>query len=159
MDEATIKKFFRLEIDEAVLLLVTLTHPTIETVRVVNNSPAQDGSGDIVSRGETYLAYPFRPQLPNNTDEQPRAKITIANIDRRISESLMNLESSPKIAFEIVTASDPNTVQMRFPQFELVNVTWDAIQVEGELTQASYAAEPYGPIRVIPSLFPALFRS
>lgn len=159
MDSATIKQFFRLEIDDAVLLLVTITHPTIEPVRVVNNSPAEDGSGDIVSRGETYQAFPFMPELPNNVDEQPRARITIANVDRRISESLEHLDSSPLIAFEIVTASNPDNVLLRFPRFELVNVTWDAVQVQGDLTQASYASEPYGYIRAIPSLFPALFRT
>lgn len=159
MDAETIKRFFRLEVDDAVLLLVTITHPTIETIRVVNNTPAEDGSGDIVSRGETYQAYPFHPELPNNVDEQPRARITIANIDRRISESLMNLDSSPLIAFEIIAASDPDNVLLRFPRFELVDVTWDAVTVSGELTQASFASEPFGFVRVIPSLFPALYRS
>lgn len=159
MDSATIKQFFRLEIDDAVLLLVTITHPTIEPIRVVNNSPAADGSGDIVSRGEIYQAFPFMPELPNNVDELPRARITIANVDRRISESLANLDSSPIIAFEIVTASNPDNVLLRFPRFELVVVTWDHVMVEGELTQAPYASEPYGYIRVIPSIFPAMFRS
>lgn len=159
MDLATIRQFFNLEIDEAVLLLVTITHPQIEPVRVVNNAPAEDGSGDIISRGERYLAFPFMPELPNNTDEQPKARITIANVDRRISESLANLDSSPLIAFEIITASNPDNVLLRFPRFELVNVTWDAIQVQGELTQASFASEPFGFVRVIPSLFPALYRS
>lgn len=159
MDLATVKQFFNLEIDEAVLLLITITHPQIEPVRVVNNAPAEDGSGDIISRGERYIAFPFMPELPNNTDEQPKARITIANVDRRISESLANLDSSPLIAFEIITASNPDNVLMRFPRFELVNVTWDAVQVQGDLTQGSYASEPYGSVRVIPSLFPALYRS
>lgn len=159
MDAATIKKFFRLEIDDTVLLLLTVSHPTIETLRAVNNDPRPDGSGDIVSRGETYLAFPFMPELPSNTDEQPKATITIANVDRRISESLMNLDSSPFITFEVIAASNPDNVLLRFPRFELVNVTWDAVQVQGDLTQASFASEPYGYIRVIPSLFPALYRT
>lgn len=159
MDEEAIRAFFGLEVDEAVLVLATITHPMIETIRVANNSPTQDGRGDITSRGEIFQAFPFSCSLPNNTDEQPRAQLQIANVDRRISESLENLDTSPFIAFELIVASRPDDVLMRFPRFELANVTWDAVKVEGDLVQASYAAEPYGYIRVIPSLFPALYRS
>lgn len=159
MDAETIKQFFHLEIDDTPLLLATITHPAIETIRVVNNMPREDGSGDIVSRGATFLAFPFQAGLPANTDEQPRVTLTIANVDRQISESLENLDTAPFVALEIVKASEPNNVLMRFPRFELISVSWDAVMVEGDLTQASYASEPFGFLRVIPSMFPALYRS
>lgn len=153
-----VAKFFSLEIDEAILILLTITHPTIEPLRLVNNDPRPDGSTDIVSRGETYLAYPFEPELPTDNDEQPVARLRIANVDRRIAESLMHLTSPPELAFEIIRSVEPDVVLRRFARFELRNVTWDAIEVTGELMQASFAAEPWPNIRVVPSLFPALFR-
>lgn len=159
MDDTAIKAFFGLEIDDAVLVLATIDHPMIATIRVVNNQPQPDGRGDIISRGETFQAFPFNIALPNNNDEQPRAQLQIANVDRRLSESLENLDSSPSIAFEVICASRPDDVLMRFARFELANVNWDAVKVEGDLLQASFASEPYGYVRVIPSLFPALFRT
>lgn len=166
MDSAAVKKFFGLEVDEAVLVLLTITHPSIETVRVVNNAPAEGGANDIVSRGERYIAYPFMPELPTDTDEQPRARLTIGNVvyedengvERSVSEALSALTSPPEIAFEIIRSSDPDTPLRRFARFELRNVTWDASQVSGDLLQASFASEPWPNLRVIPSDFPALFR-
>lgn len=159
MDEATIKKFFKLEIDDAILVLVTIVHPQIEPIRVVNNLSVESGAGNIISRGETYIAYPFNLDLPANTDDSPRATLTIANVDRRISDAINNLDSSPIISFEIVAASEPDNVIIRFPRFELVDVTWNAVSISGELIQASYASEPFGFVRVTPGLFPALFRT
>lgn len=158
MDDTAVAKFFRLDIDEAVLVLLTITHPSIEPIRVVNNAPAEDGSNDIVSRGETFIAFPFTPELPADDEDQPTARLRIANVDRRISESLMALTSPPELAFEIIRSSTPDTVLRRFARFELRNVTWDALEVSGELMQASFAAEPWPNIRVVPSLFPAMFR-
>ena len=117
-----------------------------------------DGSTNIVSRGETYIAFPFTPELPTDNEEQPTARLRIANVDRRISESLMHLTSPPELAFEIIRSSEPDEVLRRFARFELRNVTWDAIEVAGDLMQATFAAEPWPNIRVVPSLFPSLFR-
>lgn len=166
MDSSAVSKFFQLEIDEAILVLLTITHPTIEPVRVVNNAPAEEGANDIISRGERFIAYPFSPELPTDTDEQPRARLRIGNVtyedangvERKVSDSLENLTSPPEIAFEIIRSSDPDTVLRRYARFELRNVKWDASEVSGELAQASFASEPWPNIRVTPSLFPALFR-
>lgn len=157
MDAGAVAKFFGLGIDEAVLVLLTITHPTIETLRVVNNAPRADGGNDIVSRGETFLAFPFTPELPTDNDGQPIARLRIANVDRRISESLLDLRSPPEVAFEIIRASAPDTVLRRYARFELRNVTFDAIEVTGELMQASFGSEPWPNVRVVPSLFPGYF--
>src|SRR5262245_19087115 len=133
-----VQKFFGLEVDEAVLILLTITHPMIETIRVVNNDPRPDGSTNIVSRGETFIAFPFMPELPTDNDEQPVARLRIANVDRRISEGIMALPSPPELAFEIIRSSEPDVVLRRFARFELRNVTWDAIEFSGELQQASF---------------------
>lgn len=166
MDDAAVAKFFRLDIDEAILVLLTITHPSIEPIRVVNNAPAEDGANDIVSRGETFIAFPFTLELPGDTEEEPTARIRIANVpyeddagnDRRVSDSLRALTSPPEMAMEIIRSSDPDTVLRRFARFELRTATADAIEVSGELGQAAYGSEPYPNIRVVPSLIPSLFR-
>jgi len=51
---------------EVWLVLLTLSHPTLATpIRLVNNNE------DVVSRGSTFLAFPFEVELPGEDPDQP----------------------------------------------------------------------------------------
>jgi hypothetical protein len=58
---------------------------------------------------------------------------------------------------EIVLASDPDTVEAKFVDFKLTNVTYDAHVVQGDLTIEDFTAEPFPAASFSPSLFPGIF--
>jgi len=138
--------------DEAFLVLLTISHDTLkEPFRFVRNRTR------VVSRGNEFLASHFEIELPGDSDEVPKAVITVANVDRRIGQTLQSLVTPPKCLIELVLSSTPDIVERAWDQFELLEVTWDAFTVQGTLTRRTYWDEPWPFIRVTPARFPGLF--
>lgn len=144
---------FAQETDEVFIALVTIDHDDLAApIRVTSDGVATE------SRGETYVAYPFDLQLPDDSDEPAiTALITIDNVDREILATLRQLTSRATVTMEIVLASDPDTVEQSFPDFELGSVPWDALTITGELTQESFLNEPYPAGVFAPAWFRGLF--
>lgn len=141
------------ETDEAFFVLLTLDHESLAApIRVTSDAV------DTVSNGETYIAYPFSLSLPDDDDSRaPRARLVIDNIDRQIVLAVRSLESAPVVTIHIVRAGDPDTVEASFTDFKLINVTYDAEVVEGELSVEDFTTEPFPAHVFSPSLFPGLF--
>lgn len=141
------------ETSEAFLILLTLTHADLtEPIRVVNNAL------DVVSRGETFIAFPFRIDLPSDSDESPpRARLQIDNVDRQIVQAIRTVTGPIAVLMEVVLGGDPDTVEAAFSDFELREVRWDALVVEGQLSLESFLREPYPAPRFTQKDFPGLF--
>jgi hypothetical protein len=138
--------------DDPFLVLLTLSHATLaEPIYIVCNRQK------LVSRGNTYLAYPFQIELPTDGDEAPQARITIANVSREIGSALEKLITPPLALIEIVLASAPDDVERSWDQFELSGVTWDAMRMTATLQHRQVWAELYPRYRVTPKDFPGLF--
>lgn len=134
------------------LVLLTLTHETLaEPVYIVRNREK------IISRGNTYLAYPFEIDLPTDNDEAPEARITIANVSRAIGNALEKLVTPPTALIEIILASAPDDVERSWDDFELTEVSFDAMRMTGTLAQRQVWSEFYPRYRVTPKDFPGLF--
>lgn len=141
------------ETGDAFLVLLTLSHASLaEPIRVTSDAV------DTLSRGDSFIAFPFEISLPDDEDRRPpRARLVIDNIDRRIVQAVRSLSSAPSVLIEIVRAADPDTVEARFVDFKLANVTYDSSVVEGDLTVEDFTAEPFPSASFSPSLFPGLF--
>lgn len=138
--------------EEAFLVLLTISHETLgQPFRFVRNRVG------VTSRGNGFLASHFEIELPGDGDEVPRAVITVANVDRRIGQTLERLVTPPTCLIELVLASTPDTVERAWDQFELLEVTWDAFTVQGTLSRRLHWDEPWPFIRVTPARFPGLF--
>lgn len=139
--------------EEAFLVLLTLSHADLaEPLRVTSDAV------DTLSRGETFIAYPFELSLPDDDDSRvPRAKLAIDNVDRSIVLAVRSLSTAPVVLVEIVRASDPDTVEARFADFRLANVLYDAHLVQGDLSIEDFTTEPFPAHVFSPSLFPGLF--
>ena len=144
------------EQSDPLLILLTIEHAEIGApIRVVRNAVGSD----IVSNGETFTAFPFDIDIATDTDGAPRASINLMSVDRRIGNAILNLKTPPQIAFETILASAPDRVETRYARFKLRNITIDAVIISGELSQVEYSGEPWPNKRVLPSTFPAIFRS
>lgn len=133
------------------LVLLTITHDDIAPIYVVRNNKA------IVSRGNTYLAYPFEIDLPTDTDQSPGARISIANVSRRIGKAIESLITAPTVKIEIVLASALDSVERTWDEFTLTQVSYDAMTVTATLAHISYWNEGWPKKIIRPALYPGLF--
>jgi len=135
------------ETSEAFLILLTIDHSSL-------GSPfrfTSDGV-DTVSRGDTYIQYPFDIQLPpNDTDVLPSITLTIDNVHRTLVETIRTISSPPSITVEVVLGSDPDTVEMSLPDFILTDVSYDRLTIQGTLNvefleTTAYPADNYNTV-------------
>lgn len=140
------------ETGEVWLVLLTIAHSSLPTpIRVVNNNE------DITSRGNIYQAFPFDIVMPGqDPDSLPKAKLRFDNVDRTAIATIRSIESAPTVTIEVILASQPNNVEISFPNLTLRNVQYDASVIEGELLFENLFSEPI-TYTMTPSRFPGLF--
>jgi hypothetical protein len=141
------------ETGEVFLMLLTIAHAALTpSLRFANNTV------DVMSRGDTYLGWPFQMMLPSELDDQlPTVTLQIDNVDRRIMEGVRALTSPPSVMLEVVLASSPDTVEAGPFAFTLRGCDYDALVVSGSLSFEDVLNEPYPAQTFTPGRFPGLF--
>ncbi len=113
--------------NEAFFVLLTITDVN-GVARFVNNNE------DVVSRGETYMAYAFGITLPSQSSEEaPSVRLTIDNVDRQITQFIRSMLEPPTVKIELVLSSALDVVERSIDFMRLTNVTYDALSVSGTL--------------------------
>lgn len=139
------------ETGEVWLVLLTITAEGMQPLRVVNNNQ------DVVSGGNTFIAFPFEIELPSEEPDSPSgARLRIDNVDKRIVEAIRSISSPPSVTLQVVLASQPNTIELSFEGLTLRGVTYDADSVRGDLVFEAIYTEPI-TLSIIPTRFPGLF--
>lgn len=141
------------ETDEVFLVLLEISHPDIDTIRIVNNTVA-------VERTEgTYLPYPFEAVLPDDTDNaSPQVQLRIDNCSREVTRVLRELAGVPKCTMRVVLASNPDHDEVGPFAFSLLSVDYDAFVIsaaigyEEDFLNQAVPAQSY-----IPSTSPGIF--
>lgn len=137
---------------EVWLELLTLMHPGMTTVRVVNNTES------IASRGEVFQGFPFQVKLPQDAaDRMSTATLTISNVDRSLIDEIRSLTGNPKVKFEVISATRPDDVEFGPLEFELAVAAWDAHTITGTLTYEPVTQQPFPAGVFDPQRFPGLF--
>ena len=141
--------------DEAFLVLLTLSHSTFSTQRVVNNTQ------DIVSNGETFSRFPFAMVAPPDTDEfQPRIQVTALDVVGELVTDMRSISGSRERAsctITVIAASDPDTALAEWSEFEVVGVDYNAEGLRFELVVESFLSEPYPSGTMGPADFSGIF--
>lgn len=134
------------------LVLLTLSHATLATpIRLANNNE------DVVSRGNTFIAFPFEVELPGeDPDQPPKAMLRIDNVDRRVVQTIRSIVAPPTVTLEVILASAPDNVEVSFTNMTLRNAQYDASTVSGELTFDAIYTEPVS-LTMTPNRFPGMF--
>lgn len=111
--------------DQVFLWLLTITHEaTGETHRLVSNLD------DVVSRGETYLAFPFEFVLPSDDGESlPEIPIVINYVSDELVALLRKYADGVVVLAEIILASAPDQPEYTIEDLVIKTVTYDAGQV------------------------------
>jgi len=139
------------ETPEAFALLLTITVPGASPIYMAD-------AEDIVSNGNSFLAYPFSLQLPTDENGQvTEARLTIDNVARTLIDEIRTLSQPLSLLMEVVMISDPDNILIAYPDFELTNVTYDQLTISGALTLENFLQEPYPKDVLSASNFPGLF--
>lgn len=154
LSAAAIKDMFAQSSGEAFLLLLTLEHPDMTTVRVVNNTES------VTSRGNVYIGFPFECALPNDVaDQLASVQLRISNVDRRIVGELRGIEGPMSATAEVIAASRPDVVEIGPMVFDLTNAEYDVESIVATLAYEPILSEPFPAGVFDPQRFPAVFGS
>jgi len=141
---------------EVLLAICAISHPSIVNgpLRVVNDLQ------DFVSNGLTYTAFPFQVTLPaDGEDGRTSLRLVLDNIDRTVVQAIRSIppSSTPTVQVDLVLASQPDVVEISFPNLTLRSVDYDVFVVEGDLELDEDDREPFPYASFTPQLFPGLF--
>lgn len=137
------------------LMLLTIDHDDLPApVRLVSDLQ------NVVSRGNTYLAYPFEPMLPPAVQgELPRLDMVFHDVQQELIIIARSITTPASVEIEVVMSTALNTVEAGPWSFEVTSIQYSATELRLGLTVESLVTEPY-PYRLFnPVDFPLLFKA
>jgi hypothetical protein len=139
--------------DDPFLALFTFSHPSFSSdIRLVNNAE------DIVSNGDTYIAYPVQIVLPPDDQESAReVQIQLDNIDLTIISELRGVTTPVQAKVEMVLASLPDTVQYSLEELKLKNISYTTKTITASLVMDDFLGVGLTSEKYNPDNYPGLF--
>ena len=139
---------------EPSLILLEIIHPDLsEPVRIVNDTD------DIVCKGNTYVACPFRCSLPDDFENQiPKASLAVDNVGRELMYWIENSGggAGSKVRFIQMMRSRPDLIEWEITM-SLFNVHVTMQEVTAELGFDNLFAKQAISMQYRPENSPALF--
>ncbi len=164
MSPAAVRAFFSPDCDEHVIVLVTISAPGMETMRLADGftqriaETDEDVTYGVMSRGKAFTFLPLEITLPSEEEEAaPRASLTIHNVTRQVTPAIRELSGPPDVLLEVILARTPDLIEASFAGFKMSGIQYDAETVSGQLTVDSLAREPFPAHTFSPAWFPGLF--
>lgn len=138
---------------DPLLMLLTLSHPSFtNTIRLSNNSV------DTVSRGNTYISYPFSFTLPIDDGESAReVSIKMDNVSLEIIREIRKISTPINVLIEMVVASNPNVLQLAMENLIMDNVQYNTQSITASLRMDGFLAIELLSEKYTPSKFPGIF--
>lgn len=139
---------------ESPLMLLQIDHvDLVAPIRVVSDTQ------NIVSNGNTFIAYPFKFILPSDYENQlPKAKIEISNVGRDLMEWIETSAGAAgtTIRFMQIMRSRPNQIEWEITM-SLYNVQVTPTAISGELGFENLFNKPAISIQYRPFTAAAIF--
>jgi hypothetical protein len=135
------------------LVLLILSHPSIQTAYVVNDTR------DWTIGSEAYIGLPFRFKLPQaRAGESPRAMVEIDNVGRALTAELEKLPPGAALmcTIRIVSRATPTVTDFEFAA-QLTGVSVTVPLVTAVIGNDDALRSPAVKVRYDPSTTPALF--
>jgi hypothetical protein len=130
MDKKLLMKLFKKNVAGSVPILLKVSHRDMEEPLYLT-----DNSQGLVYEGNTYVPGYFKITLPEASKESVGlAKITMGAVDLSVINLVRNMSSALKIKFMAEYYEDGIFSRLDSFEFELINVKWNAMTIEGDLT-------------------------
>ncbi len=145
-------QLFSQESSDPFLTLVTLSHDDFATIRLVNNTE------DIVSRGDTFTAFPMRIGLPSDDGEKAReVTLDFDNVALDLINEIRTVTTPISVKLEMVLASIPDDVQIAFEELKIQSLSYSKTRVSARLFLDSFLSTEMTSEKYSPLIFPGLF--
>lgn len=139
---------------EAPVYLLEITHAQLAVpIRVVNDN------SDIVSNGDTYTAFAFRINLPDDVAGRlPRAQLTLDNLGRELTSWLdaSNGGKGAQVRIMQVMRDAPDVIEYEIT-LDLIGVSQNVAEVTGTLGYDDTLNLAGLPITYRPDVAPGIF--
>ena len=133
------------------LVLLTIEHADITTIRLVDNRV------DVTSGGDIYTAKAFTVRLPDSLEDAPSGgRLRIDNVNRELGEAMRDISSPADVTIELIRQADPDTIETSWPAMQMTNVRFNFLTVEGDLTFENLSREPNPFMTFSPAEFPGV---
>ncbi len=163
---------------EVLLCFATITHDDlVDPIRVVSEDDGgvSYNAGAIINyrwNGYLYLGVPFLWTIVSDTDQVPRASITIPNVQDILGTTLISLSTSPRLRLDLLKLSDfsaaidaenaRNEIGDVYPEFTadylyLTDVKGDVMAVSGSITTYDLSSDPWPYVRMTQNRMPGIF--
>ena len=148
-----IAQLFAQESNDPFLALITLTHASFASpIRLVNNSE------NIISRGNTFTAFPMKIKLPMDDGESAReVQLVFDNVSLELIDEIRTVTTSIGVSIELVLASMPNQVQASLEELKIATINYNKTQAVARLVLDSFLTTEVTSERYNPQNFPGLF--
>lgn len=156
---------FSQETDELPVLLLTITHPDLDTTWRLSSDnkdllDVEEQLRGTISRGHNFYFFPMDVSLPEEGEDASNViNITLDNVTREITPLLKSTVTPASVTIELVLASAPDDVEIAFPDFQIVSADVDAGSAVLSLTVDTMASEPFPADNFTPSAFGGLWAS
>lgn len=146
------EQLFGQESNDPFLMLVTLESDDFDTLHFVNNTE------DIVSRGNTFIAFPMQIVLPTDDGNTVReVSISFDNTNLEIMNQIRSTINPISCKVEAVLYSDPDTVQYSIEELKIRDIAYNATSLEGRLYLDDFLNTEITSERYTPSLYPGVY--
>lgn len=154
LSPAAAQAVLALDTDKVLVSALTITHPELETIRIVNDSVASNRAGG------TYIPWAFEPIFPDdNETANPSASLTVDNVDLEIANKIRSLSGDPpKCTLEAFLADQPDQVELGPFDFSILEGNIDLTTLELRLGyEEDFLNQAFPAQSYIPSTSPGLF--
>ena len=139
-------------ISDVYVVLLTITHPILEEpIRCCTNT------SNITSNGNLFYGACLELVLPTKAQEKQSARISVANVDRRIGLAARTMLTPATITFDIIKADTPDTIEIAYPPMLLTDIRGDVSAVSGELREQMNLQDPWPVVRATKSVAPGVY--
>lgn len=148
-----LQSVFSQDTEEVFLTLLKIEHADLdEIIYLVNNSE------DVVHDGQTYTAFPFEMDLPDETDGSfSRMTILLDNAGLDYVEAFRSISGPADVTMSLVLASDPDVVECGPFRFLSRGAAMSADEIRLELSYEDILNEPFPGDIMSPGSVPGIF--
>lgn len=153
------------ETQRVLIALMTFEHPGLsEPVRISSDPTAriEETAEQViygtVSRGNTFVFFPIRIKLPDDSDQgQGEMGIEIDNVNQDLVATIRSISGPIALTTEIVLDSALDDVEVTWPEFVLSNINYNALVISATLKAEHLEREPFPAGIFSPAYFKAMF--